>query len=266
MKGLYLVITLFGETFTRSPLLRIQSARHRPVCLCSMVLSDADGKIYKAFQAGEPVKVAYGYRGDTPVIWEGYTTTRKAVKKDQIEIGCIGMDRNMVTKRIKLTWENETPDAIVRHAIRLAGLVPGRVDSPGSYVLPKFIAGNITLDQTVRQCAHTLQHAFGADMSRWALWMDIEKDVVNWGDFDRAGEVPVIESGGAMLQHAPASDPRGLNWVETFLHAGFEHSRKFRLTDLRRGIDAEFRALSVKHELSENIRTFIEYGEEYDQL
>jgi hypothetical protein len=266
MKGLRLVIYMLDEVYTRSPLTRILSRRHRPVGLASMVLSDAKSEIYKRFQPGLPVKIEYGYRDEAPTVWEGWTTTRKAVGDDQIEIGCIGVDRPMVSGNIKLAWENESPEAIVRHSIRLSGLTPGRVDAPGPVVFPKFIAGNVNLAQTVLQCAHTCQHAFGIDMSRWALWMDIEKRVVNWGDFDREGDVPVIESGSALLRHSPASDQRGLHQIETFLHAGFEHSRVFRLIDLRREIDREFRALSVRHDLSEQVRTFIEYGEEYDQL
>jgi hypothetical protein len=267
LKGIYLHIDMLGMTFSRSPMMQIVSQRHRPVSVAAVTLSDAMGDVYRAFAPDQPVSIQYGYRGEAPATWTGLTTTRKAVGKDQIEVGCVGMDRSLITSQIKLIWENEAPDAIMRHAIRLAGLTPGRVDIPGSsVVVPKFISGNGSLNQVAIQLSHTLTHAFDLDMSRWALWMDMTQNVVHWGDFDREGETPAIETGSALLQHTPASDQRGLHLVETFLMAGYEHSRAFRLIDQRRQIDQTYRALTVRHEVSENSRTFIEYGEEYDQL
>lgn len=90
---------------------------------------------------------------------------------------------------------------------------------------------------------------------------------VNWGDFDEEGDIPSVATGAGLIKHLPASDAKGLNVVETFLLAGFMHSMKFRLIDTRRDIDDEFRALSVWHEIKErSVRTFISYGEEYNQF
>jgi len=229
------------------------------------MLADPMGELYRSIGDDEPVEIRIGYRNEDPSIWKGTVAWKKHGTKDQIEVGVAGEESPLAETLITMSWSNETPEAIVRYAINRSGLSAGQIDSPG-VTLPRYVASNIPVWQVARQCEHTCQHAFGSNMSKWALWMGADGKV-NWGDFDESGEVPVIATAAGLIKHLPSQDNSGLSMVETFLLAGFMHSMKFRLVDIRRGINDEFRALRVRHEVKDvSVRTFIWYGEEYGQF
>ena len=249
----------------RCPRCWIESIRHRPLTRAGITLPDPKGDLYRSFKKDDSVEIRLGYRNEDPFIWKGTASwIQRGHTKDQIEVGAIGAEKPLTTTMITQAWENENPEAIIKWAIVQAGLTVGRIDSPG-VTIPRYAAGNIPVWQVARQCAHTCQRSFDIDMSRWAFWMG-QDEKVNWGDFDEDGDIPSIATGEGLIEHLPAAAAKGINIVETFLLAGFMHSMKFRLTDARRGIDAEFRALSVRHEILErSARTFIGYGEEYEK-
>ncbi|WP_211233827.1 hypothetical protein [Maridesulfovibrio bastinii] len=99
-------------------------------------------------------------------------------------------------------------------------------------------------------------------MSHWALWLGA--DGVHWGDHDEDGSMPEIATAAGLIRHIPSAAPHSMGEVETFLLPDMLHSHKFLLQDTRRGIDDQFRALRVLHEITPtSARTRLGYGEEY---
>jgi len=266
ISGIRTHIFIGGLEVLRCPRCWIESIRHRPLTRAGITLPDPKGEIYRAVNDEDAVEIRLGYRNEDPATWKGSVSwKRRGSTKDQVEIGVVGEEKPLCSTHIIQAWENETPEAIIKYAIGRAGLSAGQIDSTG-VTIPRYVASNIPVWQVARQCAHTCQQAFGIDMSRWAFWTGSDSKV-NWGDFDEPGDTPVIATGAGLIKNLPADDAKGLNTVETFLLAGFRHSMKFRLQDTRRGIDDEFRALRVRHEIKErSVRTFISYGEEYNQF
>lgn len=249
----------------RSPRVWIESARHKPLSRAGITLPDPKGDLYRSILVDEQAEIRLGYKNEIPAIWKGTVAWKKHGNKDQIEVGIVGEEKPLAETLITMSWENETPEAIVRYAISQSGLPVGQIDSPG-VTFPRFAASNIPVWQVARQCEHTCRKSFDLDMSKWALWRGLDGKV-NWGDFDEPGDVPVIKTAAGLIRHMPASDAKALSMVETFLLAGFMHSMKFSLVDTRRGIDEQFRALRVRHEVKDlSVRTFIWYGEEYGQF
>lgn len=263
INGLRTHVTIGNREVLRCPRLTIVSLRHSPLDHAAVTLPDPAGELYRAIRPGDPVMISLGYRDQAPAVWQGTVSKVRPGTQDQLELLASGPELPLATTRIRQSWENEDPAAIIRRCVTAAGLPLGRIDSPGP-ILSRFVASDIPVWQVARQCALTCAKAFGLDMRRWALWMGAD-GLVNWGDFDEPGEVPVIATAAGLIEHLPASESGAqLSRVTTFLLAGFSASRLFRLRDARRGIDARFRALTVRHEVSPNkIRTHIEYGEEY---
>jgi hypothetical protein len=249
----------------RAPGVFMHFERHVPLSRVGITLPDPAGELYKEINNGDNVEVRLGYRDEDPDIWTGSVSYKRPGTRDQIVVNAVGEELPLSTTFITQSWENETPEAIIKWAIGQAGMEAGAIDSPG-VVFPRFVAACAPVWQVACQCAHTCQKAFGIDMSKWALWMGADGKIY-WGDFDEPGDTPVIETGAGLIKHSP--DGGDLSWstVETFLTAGFRHSMKFRLVDTRRDIDDEFRALQVRHEVKErSVRTFIRYGEENEKF
>lgn len=248
----------------RTPRTWVEFKRHAPLSRAGITLPDPKGEYSRKIAQNDSVEIRLGYRDQEPDIWRGKVKWVNQINKDQIEIGAVGLEYPLSETKITESWENETPEAIVKYVIGKTGLLVGTI-YPTGVVLPRFVASNIPVWQVARQVEHTCQKAFGMDMSGWALWMDKDGNV-NWGDFIKSGDIPVIATGNGLIKHLPATDSFPFNMVETFLIAGFRASRKFRLKDTKRGIDAELRALTARHEVTPNsVRTFIQYGTEYDK-
>ena len=240
--------------------LELGGLRRMPLSHCSVLLNDAGGRMFAAVADGDAVTIRLGYRSETPAEWTG-TVVRKEGRGDQTLVCATGSCRALTEMTICESFIDETPEAVVRWAIRQAGLPVGRIDSPG-VVFPRFTASGIPLWQVARQCEHTCRKAFGLDMSGWDLWVGSDGRV-NWGDFEEEGDVPVIATGAGLISHRPVGglSARRVNIVETFLMPEFWHSRKFRLVDIRRGIDSTFRATGIKHFVTGSCaRTLISYG------
>jgi hypothetical protein len=210
------------------------------------------------------VYIRFGYRDQEPGTWTGSVELAKTGKtKDQFEISAVGTELPLTTHRVKQSWENETPEAIIRWAVNSAGLQLGRIDSPG-VTFPRFSAANIPVWQVVKQCSRTCAQSFGLDMSKWALWNG--SNGVNWGDFDEEStQIPVVATAAGLIEHRPADGKNAmLGQVTTFLLPNFRDSMVFRLTDTRRGVDEYLRALEVSHVITpSSARTIIAYGAEY---
>lgn len=261
LSGLSLAITLGAYIYRRAPRVTILSQRHRPLTWTEITLADAQDELWRNFPYGAAASVALSYRNQAQAVWPGTVRGLRTYGKDENEVSLLGPDGPLAATRIQQAWENETPEAIIRWAVGQAGLPLGRIDSPG-VTLPRFVADDIPVYQVAERAAHSVQRAFDIDMSRWALWLGA--DGVNWGDFEEAGDVPVIATGGGLIAHTPVDLPLAWGEVETFLLPDLTHSRTVRIQDMRRGIDGTFRALRVRHEITPaSARTFVAYGDEH---
>ena len=263
--GLNTYIKVGGIEFPRAPGIRIVSERHVPMTRIDIRVPDPTGNVARAISDRDPVAVIMHYRSQPPSLWEGTVKAESVRKnKDQLVIHVKGKERILTETCIKQAFENETPEAVIRYAITQAGLAPGKIESPG-VIFPRFIASTIPVWQVAKQCENTCRKAFGLDMRQWALWMGRDGKV-NWGPGDEVANIPVIESNANLIEHSPAKDKGALSRIETFMLPGMMHSMKFRIKDLKWGVEGDFRALKVEHVLEDtSARTFISYGEEYER-
>ncbi len=242
----------------------IESVRHQPLTRASITLPDGSAELYQSIASGESVQIRLGLRDESPAVWSGTVAGTGSYESGLLTVRVTGPETPLIGTRISQHWESESAEAIVRWAIKQAGLTEGRIDAPG-VSLPHFVASDVPVWQVAAQAASSCQRSFDLDMSGWALWMGAD-GVVNWGDFEESGDGPVIASGDNLITHVAGDCHRQLNMVTTFLTAGLRHSRLFHLADTRRGIDGQYRALRVRHHVQpERARTIILYGEEYGQ-
>jgi hypothetical protein len=262
--GIRTNITIGNFEFNRAPRLWIEGQRHTCLARAGVTLPDPTGELLDAINVGtDQITIRYGYRDQDPAEWTGTVVWTKPGTLDQIEVGAVGKSKALAETRITQSWMNESPEAIIRYAAGRAGVSVGRLDSPG-VIIPRFIASDKTPWDIALMCNQTVQRSYGRDMSKWAFYL--ADDGVHWGDHDLDGDTPVIATAEGLIAHRPAGDKAALSQVETFLQPGFRHSRVFRLRDVRRGIDADYRTLKVRHEINDTARTFIWYGEEHGRI
>lgn len=258
--GVRLHIEVGGAIVQRCPRLTLLSRRHAPLSCAAVHLPDPDGSLAGAFAVGDAVRVEYGYRGGASGVWTGTVRGSLRVNRDQLCLLADGPDRALLTTRIRECYADESSEAIVRHLLGHTGLTIADVEIPAE-TIGRFPVANIPAWQAVRQLLHTLERAHGHDMRNTALWLGA--DGLRLGDLDEPGDVPVIATGDNLIRHQPSDTQKGLHTVETFLLPGLTHSRRFRLTDTRLGLDATHRALEVRHVIEPNrVRTFVGYGRE----
>ncbi|MDP2401633.1 MAG: hypothetical protein Q8M66_06610, partial [Actinomycetota bacterium] len=239
------------------------STRTAPLGSAGLILPDVDGTLSRSLKTGAAAKIEFSSSSGVAGAWSGTIAAPPAAapERDHLGVRLVSLALPLATTRITQTFSNETPEAIITWAIRLSGLAVGKVAATGM-VLPHFIASDCSVVALARQLALTCQRSFDLDMSAWKLWLGAGG--VNWGDFDEPGSVPTIASGEGLLLHAPTGGPCGLGAIETFLLPDLTHSRRFHLRDSRRGIDASYRALHVRHSGTVNrVRTHIFYGAEH---
>ncbi len=263
--GLNIYIRVGKIEFPRAPGVRIVSQRHVPLTRMEITVPDPSGNVARAISDGDAVSVVWGYRNQTPALWEG-TVKADSVRenKDQLVIHVVGPELPLVTTLVSQSFYQETPEAIVKHAISQAGLTAGVIESPG-VTFPHFVASATPVWQVSQQCEHTCRHSFGLDMTLWALWMG-KDGKVNWGPGNEDAGLPVIQSYANLIRHSPGKSQAELSLVETFLVPGMMHSQLFRLADSKWGIEGDFRAVKVEHVFKDAaVRTFISYGAEYER-
>lgn len=262
INGLRTHIFIGNMEILRCPRLLIHSVRRRPMWSFEITLPDPRGDVRRAAQLGDPVNMGIGYRDQEPVLWAGTVKGMRPGNKDQIVISGVGRNDGLLNNvTVCQSWENETPEAIVRYAAGLTGLPIARIDSPG-VLFPRFVSSTIPVWQLARQAAETCQRGFNIDMASWKMWLG--PDGIHWGDHDQDGTVPTIATGAGLIKHLPADNPAALSEVETFLLPGLMHSRQFGLIDNKRGINSQYRALEVRHLIEDtSARTHLSYGVEY---
>lgn len=265
--GIRTKITIGPLNILRSPKIVIISSRHKYLSRLNVTLPDPKSTIFQAVSLNDPVEVQFGYRGQEAFSWKGEVRCTKPGTIDQTVVDAVEAgDRKLDDTKIIQSFINETPDAIVKYSIRQSGQSAGVVDSPPGVVLPRYVASNIPVWQVARQCEQTCQNGFGVDMSGWTLWKGADGKV-NWGDFEEPGETFEIATAAGLISHKVADNKAALSTVETFLLPAMKHSLLFKLNDKRRGIQGVFRALEVRHVMTEmKNRTYISYGKEYSNF
>lgn len=262
--GIRLHFFVGGVEYPRCPHAWIEARRGAPLSRAGLVLPDPRGTEAKRLTKGQVVEIRLGYRGEEPGRWTGTVEWVKPGTIDQIEVGAAGGEKKLSTTRITQSWQNESPDRIVRHAIEAAGLTVGRIDVPTGVTLPRFIASNISPWNVIEQVEHSCRRAYGQDMAGWRLWVDAN-GAVNWGDFEGdSGSRFVAATGGNLITHSPATDALGQGQVQTFLAPSVWPGQTFVLRDARRGTNQTLRVLAVRHDIRGlAARTWITYGVEH---
>lgn len=262
INGVRTHIFIGGLEIMRTPRLLIESVRRQPMWSFEITLPDPAGDVGRAVKLGDPVNMGIGYRDKAPTLWAGVVKAVRPGNKDQIIVSGVGRDDELLnTVTICQSWENETPEAIVRYAAAQTGLAIACIDSLG-VLFPRFVSSTVPVWQLARQAAETCQRGFDLDMSAWKMWLG--PDGIHWGDHDQSGIVPAIATGAGLIKHLPADNLAAFSTVETFLLPDLMHSRVFGLIDNKRGINDSFRALEVRHLIEEtSTRTHLSYGVEY---
>lgn len=259
--GIVIRASVAGREYLRLPRLWLSSVRHAPLTRAGLTLPDPDGGEIRRIASGDAVSLVFGYRNGSPATWTGTVEWVRPGTEDQVELGLVGAEKVFAATRLTQAWRDEAPEAILRWALTRAGIPAGRIDSPG-VVLPRFAVSNETVWALAEKLELSCQRAFGLDFDAWCLWMDGDGEA-QWGDFDDPGQSTVftVATGNNLIAHTPATDAAGLSEVETWLIPGLRHTQQFRLMDTRRGVNAVFRALDVRHEVdSGRARTFIRYA------
>lgn len=262
ISGVRIDITIGDLEIYRSPRWWIESLRHFPLGRAGITLPDPDGELYQTIKTGDAVTITLGYRNQVPTTWNGTVSSISPGETyDQVEIRAVDGSLPLAKTLILQSWENETPEAIIKWAIQQAGLQVGKIGETGM-ILPRASAGNIPVWQLIQQIKQSCREAFDLDMSSWALWLG--KDGINWGDSDEPGDTVTIASSANLINHKPVDSITGMSQIETYLLADLTHSRLIRLQDDRRSIDKVHRALRVRHEgTPDRVRTFVWYGVEH---
>ncbi len=244
----------------RAPVCIVRLERFGCVSTAFITLPDPKGELFKIITEDDPVEIRFGYRSEEPAIWKGTIGHTRPNGNDELDVYVNGPGLPLATTKIVQSWRQEPTESIIRYAIERSGLTVGKIESPGP-VFPHFAASNHSPYEIARLLEETCQRAFSIDMRDWALWVGAD-GLVNWGDFDEAGDVPVIATGENLIEHLPDPDSPFMSKITTFLLPGFSHSRLFRIKDVKRGIDKEALALSVRHEIKPgSVRTIIRYGD-----
>tara|TARA_B100000683_G_scaffold264145_1_gene293319 strand:- start:499 stop:1290 length:792 start_codon:yes stop_codon:yes gene_type:complete len=258
--GIRLHIEIGDAIIQRCPRLQINSVRHRPLDVAVVDIPDARAEAAQIFFPGDPVRIEYGYRGGESAVWEGTLRGIKRISRDQVSLLVDGKALPLTTTFVRDCYADESSVAIASHLLGHTGLSVARIDIPNE-AISRFPVSDIPVWQAVRQLLQTLRQAYGHDMDRAALWLGATG--LNLGDFDEAGNVPVIATGENLIRHLPAQASHSHHSVESALLPGMAHSRLFRLIDMRLGVDEMLRALSVRHEVTpDEITTKIQFGRE----
>lgn len=258
--GIRLHVEIGGAIIPRCPHLVINSVRHFPLDTATIEIPDADAEVAGLLQTGDPVRIEYGYRGGASATWEGTLRGLRRVSRDQVRLQMDSKALPLATTLVRECYADESSMAIARHLLGQTGLPIAKIVIPDE-IVPRFPVSNVPVWQAVAQLLGSLEIAYGHDMRRTALWLGA--DGLNLGDFDEAGDVPVIATGENLIRHLPAQMRNDLHSVETALLPGMSHSRLFRLTDTRLDVDQTFRALDVCNKITpREIKTKIRYGRE----
>ncbi len=256
--GVLLHINIGEAQVDRCPKLEILSMRHRPLDVAYIDVPDPFGTVFTTFSQGDPVRIEYGYRGGSVATWAGTVRSVSRVNRDQVRVSADSEALPLLSTRFTECYADESSVAIARHILQHAGLPIARISLPEE-PLARFPVSHCSVWEAAQQLLHSLAGGYGHNMDCVALWLGAEG--LNLGNLDEPGPSPEIATSKNLIKHLPVAHQQGQNIVETYLVPGLTHSRRVRLHDTRLKIKKAYRALQVRHEISDKqVRTIIGYG------
>ncbi|MBL3580850.1 hypothetical protein [Oleidesulfovibrio alaskensis] len=268
--GINVRVVIDGMVVARCPRCVVSFDRHTVTSYGEIDVPDPEGVLMQRVKSGQHVSVRFGYRGQPAREWTGLVDGWRpgfGRNRDQLTVQVLGPEfAPFMRTRVTEAYMDETADVLARLILAKTGCTVGTVDVP-AVNLPRLTLRDVPVWQAMEQLAHSCAMAHGQDMSHHALWLD-DAGAIQYGPHnDEPEAVPVIATGAGLIAHNPAQSPKARGSVETFLLPGMRDGRLFKLQDVRRGIDAEYRAVHVEHHIEQTkARTWLWYGGEYERF
>jgi hypothetical protein len=258
--GINVRVVIDGMVVARCPRCVVSFDRHTVTSYGEIDVPDPEGVLMQRVKSGQHVSVRFGYRGQPAREWTGLVDGWRpgfGRNRDQLTVQVLGPEfAPFMRTRVTEAYMDETADVLARLILAKTGCTVGTVDVP-AVNLPRLTLRDVPVWQAMEQLAHSCAMAHGQDMSHHALWLD-DAGAIQYGPHNDEPE---------LIAHNPAQSPKARGSVETFLLPGMRDGRLFKLQDVRRGIDAEYRAVHVEHHIEQTkARTWLWYGGEYERF
>ncbi len=245
----------------RCPRFVIRSSRFVSTTKALVRLWDVNFHLLKSVKKGDLALITIGYSGQKSHTWRFEVETIHEIKKNTLDLELVKEDVRFKRKKIKKTWENETPAPIVKNIIQETGFQPGAIENI-QVVFPKFIANSKSAWDTIKGVERSMRLSHRESRKYLALWQD-KKGVFHWSAaFEPSDPLRVFSIGEGLITHRinnRSSDiTKGenadlpLNSFETFLTPDLKHSQTIRVVDKRRQVDGEFPIIDVIHRFINN--------------
>lgn len=265
IEGLQIRCNVGAVEIVRSPFVQLTYKRRAVLSRGIVHIPDIEGKVRATLKPGQSMIVRFGYRGQQN-FWHTWKGTIENIDQpeahsanpDAIIVRGVGLENALCTTTITETFQEETGRAMAKRLLARTGLPVGELTIPED-VLPHQIFSNVTIARALKQLEHSLQRAFGHDLSKHAVWLG--EQGLMWSDGDEPGAVFQIATSKNLLDHTPPARAGEMGIISSILLPGLTDSRQVRIEDSRRGIRTLERAEEVIHTLqrSGNI-TAISYG------
>lgn len=262
IEGINIRCNVGGYEVLRSPRIQLIYRRAAVVSRAEIDLADSDGKLVEGLENKQPVKIRFGYRGNTSLWheWQGTISGKQQAGADTLRVLAVGQEQKLLDTRITQSFHGEPAKVVARRILESTGLAVGEIVVPDN-VLPHIVFSNATVARAVKQLEQSLVRSFDHDFSKHSLWLGANG--LTWSAGDEPGATYIIATAENLLSHNPDENPSGLKSIKAVLLPGLTHSMKVRIRDVRRGISDVVRAQEVCHELgaSGNTTTIL-YGTE----
>lgn len=264
IEGLNIRCNIGPVEVLRSPYIALAYKRRAVLSRAAIHIPDPAGEVRAALAIGQKMKIRFGYRGAPPLWheWEGTITgidqPGAGTDADAIIVRGAGLEKPLVNTFVTESFYDEPASIVARRLLQKTGLPVGEISIPGD-VLPHQVFSGVTVARAIKQLEQTLTRSFGRDLSKHALWLG--QNGLTWSDADEPGAVYSIETAKNLISHTPPARPGEMGELVSVLLPGLTHSRKVRVRDARRRINALERAEEVIHVLqASGNSTTVMYG------
>lgn len=265
IEGLNIRCNIGPVEILRSPYIELAYKRRAVLSRGVIHIPDPGGKVRAVLALNQKMKFRFGYRGLANYWheWEGTIEKideppKNSENPDAIVVQGVGLEKKLATTLITESFHNEATNAVAERLLAQTGLPVAGVDIPGD-VLPHQVFSNVPVARAIKQLEYTLQRSFGHDLSKHAVWLG--QSGLMWSDGDEPGDVYTIETAKNLVDHIPPVQPGEMGAVVSVLLPGLTHSRKVRIRDHRRQVNALERAEEVIHVLqASGNSTTVMYG------
>lgn len=262
IEGLNVRCNVGGFEVLRSPRIKLTYRRQAVLARGEIDVPDPDGSIKAALAVKQPVRLRFGYRGESGLWhdWSGTIDGFTPLGPDAVRVLAVGLEKALQEAVITESYHGEPAATVARRLLASTGLPVADINIPGD-ILPHIVFSKVPVSRAIRQLDQSLERSFGHDLSKHAVWLG--EDGLYWSDGEEPGAVFRVATAENLINHAPATEPGALSRIDAALLPGLTHSRMVRLVDARRGISTLVKALEVEHLLeSGSNKTSILYGEE----